>query len=285
MFLTRAMTVVDSQFIERLFRLPEVNLDRTTFSSARDIELPILQSGNVVLLGNFRFNPWVQAFEPRMNFYFADSRSELTNSVLINRSPGSSEQTTYVSTDVNHVHTEYGVVAFQPNLNGSGKCPTARRPVADEHGGGCQLCPKRRGPLSVSRQDSQKRWFHPSLRSTLEGEGHEWKCRVLRNSYLQGGKRLRHSSPEPMHLAALVRWARLARYRGELPNGFGGLSPRSHFVEHTLSNEEERTNPAARILCARIYFATCAEGTFALLDRGCAFSFSMRKKMGTRIST
>ena len=120
LFLTKAMTVVDSQFIEGLFRLPGINLTRTKFRSARDIELPNLQNGNIVLLGNFRFNPWAQAFEPRMNFYFADSRSELTNSVLMNRSPHSSEQTSYVSADVNHVHTEYSVVALQPNLNGSG---------------------------------------------------------------------------------------------------------------------------------------------------------------------
>jgi hypothetical protein len=120
LFLTRTMTVVDSQFIERLFRLPGINLDRTAFRSAREIELPNLQSGNIVLLGNFRLNPWSQAFEPRMNFYFADSRSELTNSVLMNRSPRINEQNSYASTDVNHVHTEYSVVALQPNLNESG---------------------------------------------------------------------------------------------------------------------------------------------------------------------
>ena len=120
LFLTKAMTLVDSQFIEKLFRLPGINLDRTTFRSAREIELPNLQSGNMVLLGDFRFNPWVQAFEPKMNFYFADSYSELTNSVVINRSPRSNEQASYVSTDVNHVHTEYSVVALQPALSGSG---------------------------------------------------------------------------------------------------------------------------------------------------------------------
>ena len=119
LFLTKTMTVVDSQFIERLLRLPGVDLDRTVFRSARDIELPNLQSGNVVLLGNFRFNPWVQAFEPKMNFYFADNNAELTNSVLRNRSPHSNEQASYVSTDVNHVHTEYSVISLQPNLNGS----------------------------------------------------------------------------------------------------------------------------------------------------------------------
>ena len=119
-FLTKTMTVVDSQFIERLLRFPGINLDRTRFTSARDIQLPNLQSGNIVLLGNFRFNPWVQAFEPKMNFYFADSRSELTSSVLMNRSPRSNEQASYSSTDVDHVHTEYSVIAFQPNLNGSG---------------------------------------------------------------------------------------------------------------------------------------------------------------------
>lgn len=120
LFLTKSMTVVDSKFIERLFRLPGIDLDRTTFSSARDVQLPNLQSGNIVLLGNFRLNPWVQAFEPKMNFYFTDSRSALTQSILMNRSPRGSEQASYYSTDIDHVHTEYSVVAFEPNLNGSG---------------------------------------------------------------------------------------------------------------------------------------------------------------------
>ena len=119
-FLTKAMTVVDSQFIEKLIRLPGINLDRTKFISARDIQLSNLQSENIVLLGNFRINPWVQAFEPKMNFYFADSNSDLTNSVLMNRTPSKDEPTSYRSTDVAHLHTEYSVIAFQPNLNGSG---------------------------------------------------------------------------------------------------------------------------------------------------------------------
>ena len=38
----------------------------------------------------------------------------------MNRYARSDEQSSYLSTDVNHVHTEYGVIAFQPNLNGSG---------------------------------------------------------------------------------------------------------------------------------------------------------------------
>ena len=120
LFLTKTLTVVDSQFIEQVLRSPGIDLDRTRFSSARNIQLPDLRSGNIVLLGNSRFNPWVQAFEPKMNFYFADSSSELTNSVLMNRSPRSNEQGSYISSDVNHVHTEYSVIAFQPNLSGSG---------------------------------------------------------------------------------------------------------------------------------------------------------------------
>lgn len=120
LFLTKTMTIVDSEFMERLLRFPGINLDRTTFRSARDLQLANLQSGNIVLLGNFRFNPWVQAFEPKMNFYFADSRSELTNSVLMNRLPRNNEQASYHSIDVDHVHTEYSVIAFQPNLRGSG---------------------------------------------------------------------------------------------------------------------------------------------------------------------
>ena len=84
------------------------------------VKLPNLQSGNIILLGNFRFNPWVQAFEPKMNFYFTDSVSELTNSILMNRSPHSNELAIYRSTDVNHVHTEFCIIAFQPNPSGSG---------------------------------------------------------------------------------------------------------------------------------------------------------------------
>src|ERR1700753_4152282 len=38
----------------------------------------------------------------------------------MNRPARADEQSSYLSTDVNHVHTEYSVIAFQPNLNGSG---------------------------------------------------------------------------------------------------------------------------------------------------------------------
>jgi hypothetical protein len=119
-FLTKTMTVVDSQFIVGLYKLPGIKLDRTTFKPARDIQLPNLKDENIVLLGDFRFDPWVQAFEPKMNFYFSDSHTELTNAVLMNRSPRNNEQTSYSSTDINHLHTEYSVIAYQPNLSGSG---------------------------------------------------------------------------------------------------------------------------------------------------------------------
>jgi hypothetical protein len=64
--------------------------------------------------------PWVQLFEPGMNFYFQNDLAEGVFSV-VNRQPRVGEQPTYDSLTNDPDRTVYGVVAYRPLLNGSGK--------------------------------------------------------------------------------------------------------------------------------------------------------------------
>jgi hypothetical protein len=114
----RYTSVVDLGIVQRFFRLPGVNLDRTSFRFARDVHLSDLKNRNIVLLGASASNPWVKLFEPRMNFYFEKNWGS-EGFLIVNRSPRSNEQARYdyISNPEGMV---YGVVAFQPNLDSSG---------------------------------------------------------------------------------------------------------------------------------------------------------------------
>ena len=75
---------------------------------------------NVVLLGNTRGNPWVQLFEPRMNFVFGYDYESGTP-YFVNRDPRPGEQTEYRRGGQDGQSDEtYAVVALTPNLSGEG---------------------------------------------------------------------------------------------------------------------------------------------------------------------
>lgn len=115
----RYTSVVDMNTVEKLFRLPGVDLSNTQVRYSRDLHPNELKDGNIVLLGTYESTPWVQTFEPRMNFYFVnDLRSQYF--ALMNRHPKAGEQAQYTYDSKDPDHTVYGVVAFQPTMSDSG---------------------------------------------------------------------------------------------------------------------------------------------------------------------
>ena len=75
---------------------------------------------NVVLLGNTRGNPWVELFEPRMNFLFRYDHGSGTP-YFVNRDPQLGEQPEYRRGGQDgHSDETYAVVAVTPNLSGEG---------------------------------------------------------------------------------------------------------------------------------------------------------------------
>lgn len=86
---------------------------------ARDLRPNDLKTGNVILIGAFEANPWVELFERNMNFILQNNYQAHVFSV-INRSPHAGEPAHWDSIWSDPQHRIYGVVAFTPNLSGNG---------------------------------------------------------------------------------------------------------------------------------------------------------------------
>ena len=85
---------------------------------ARDVRPNDMKGGNVVLIGAAAANPWVELFEPNMNFVFSDPL--IRRYTVLNREPVGSEPSKWASNYDDVQHRVYGVVAFLPNLSGRG---------------------------------------------------------------------------------------------------------------------------------------------------------------------
>ncbi len=110
----RYTSFVDLELIDRLTHLPEAVRGNYNIRFARDISVNDLKNVNVILSGSQDANPWLDLFEPKMNFVL---QNDLAHGVraFSNRHPQHGEAALYkVSQD------EYGVLALLPNLSGTG---------------------------------------------------------------------------------------------------------------------------------------------------------------------
>jgi len=110
----RYTSFVDLELIDRLSHLPEAVSGNYTIRFARDITANDLKRGNIILSGSQDANPWIELFEPEMNFVLD---IDLVHGLhgFMNRSPRPGELPLYSAS-----HAEYGVLAFLPNLSGNG---------------------------------------------------------------------------------------------------------------------------------------------------------------------
>ncbi|MGA7412528.1 MAG: hypothetical protein WBW33_18770 [Bryobacteraceae bacterium] len=95
----------------------EVNVKHT-----RNVDIHDFSNGDAVLLGSRRSDPWVELFEPQMNFVL-DQDSKLTGPCFRNRSPKPGEPKTYSAGNwagVKGSEESYAVAALRPNLEGTG---------------------------------------------------------------------------------------------------------------------------------------------------------------------
>jgi DNA-binding winged helix-turn-helix (wHTH) protein len=110
----RYTSFVDLELFDRLTHLPEALSTNYSIRYARDISVDDLKSSNVILSGSQDANPWVEVFEPQMNFVLQDDLSRGIRA-FSNRAPQPGEKDRYQSDEY-----EYGVLALLPNLNNSG---------------------------------------------------------------------------------------------------------------------------------------------------------------------
>jgi hypothetical protein len=85
---------------------------------ARDLRPNDLKTGTVVLLGAYTANPWVELFEPKLNFVFKDDY--VTTFSVLNRHPQKGEPAAWVSSKNDPQRRAFGVIAYMSNLEGNG---------------------------------------------------------------------------------------------------------------------------------------------------------------------
>jgi hypothetical protein len=115
----RYTSVVDLEIVRGLDRIAGRANARVDPQYARDVRPNDLKNGNSILLGAAESTPWVELFERNMHFSYSCDRLALICSV-INKSPVGNEPRRWDSAISDQEHKVYGVVAFLPNLSGTG---------------------------------------------------------------------------------------------------------------------------------------------------------------------
>ena len=113
----RFTSVVDLDLVAHLTQLDEVVPGRMTIRYARDLRIEDLRSGNAILIGSVEANPWIELFQPQMNFYFSINPGSDKPSGIANSHPRVGEQTIYSTPSPDHT---YGLIAYVPNLTSTG---------------------------------------------------------------------------------------------------------------------------------------------------------------------
>jgi len=120
-FGTRRYTpALDLEVLDRMTRIFHEDRERLSFRYSRDVRMEDLKQGNAILLGTTESDPWVQLFEPSMNFFFQDDLLR-DKARMLNRHPQPGELPYYDSTPQDPAPTVFGVVAYRRNIQSSGR--------------------------------------------------------------------------------------------------------------------------------------------------------------------
>lgn len=112
--------ISDVRLVQEIMQLNHDFRDRSSVRSARNIQLIDFKKGNFVLLGSKRANPWVELFEPLLNFRFVHD-PKARRSGFHNLAPRPGEKYDYWAERNSSKQDEtYSVVAFAPNLSRNG---------------------------------------------------------------------------------------------------------------------------------------------------------------------
>ena len=114
----RYTSIVDLDVVKDLQHVADSEKGKFDIRYTRDVRPNDLKSGNVVLIGAAAANPWVELFEPKMNFVFSDAH--MRQYTVVNRAPVGSEPAKWSADYDDPQKRIYGVVAFLPNLRGTG---------------------------------------------------------------------------------------------------------------------------------------------------------------------
>jgi hypothetical protein len=113
-------SISDVRLVQQVMQINHNFRDRCTVRSARNVQLIDFKSGNFVLFGSRMSTPWVELFEPMLDFRFVyDFASKRTG--FRNVSPRAGEKSMYwIEGDPLQPTLTYEVIALVPNLSNNG---------------------------------------------------------------------------------------------------------------------------------------------------------------------
>lgn len=115
----RYTSVVDLHLVSSISQLPAVVKNRFKVRYAREVTLDDLKQSNVILLGSFDSNPWVDLFQKDLNFQF-EPQPKVDDVVIHNLHPMAGEIEYYKTNQSDSARTTFGLIAVTPNLDGTG---------------------------------------------------------------------------------------------------------------------------------------------------------------------
>jgi hypothetical protein len=117
----RYTSIVDLEIAQSLSLLAHERLSRVEIRYPREARPNDFKHGNLVLVGCHEANPWVWLFEPGMNFVFDELHTPgHLYMAVVNRAPRGAEPRRWMQGDAGGEDQVYAVVAFLPNLAGTG---------------------------------------------------------------------------------------------------------------------------------------------------------------------
>ena len=110
---------VDFQIIASLAKLREYDPQRVLLRFPRDLRLDDLKNANGVLIGSIGSNPWASIADASANFRIV-YREGMQGATIVNAQPLPGEAPSYASHWNEPAHETFALIAFLPNLGGSG---------------------------------------------------------------------------------------------------------------------------------------------------------------------
>lgn len=112
--LRRYTSIADMRFFSSLMRVPVLEPSRIDIRFPRDLTTADFKNGPVILTGGPQGNPWVQAFEPGLNFRI-ETDDNLGIQTVVNKKPLPGENGPWVSRFREPGHDVYSLIAYINN--------------------------------------------------------------------------------------------------------------------------------------------------------------------------
>jgi len=115
----RYTSLADLKFAVAVTHMPEELPNRTEIRYARDLQLEDLKQKNIVLIGSLDADPWLELFQPKMNFVLNDDKTKPPLGIM-DRKPLAGELPEYLYENKGPTSRGYATIAFLPNISGKG---------------------------------------------------------------------------------------------------------------------------------------------------------------------